>query len=154
MNKIEIINVGDIKFKGLKELEQDYLKKIKYFTKIAVRNIRDIKSPDDSLKKKKEGDIMGNLITPQDYVIALDEHGKQMTSTKFASLLENKLNTHPHRIVFLIGGHAGLSPSLDKQINMKLSFSSMTFPHDLFRILFLEQLYRAFTIIKKIKYHR
>ena len=154
MNKIEIIGVGDLKFKGLKELEQDYVKKIKYFTKISTRNIRDIKSPNDELKKKKEGELMANLLTSQDFVFALDEYGKQMNSVKFSSLLETKLNTHPHRIVFLIGGHAGLSPTLDKHINQKISFSQMTFPHDLFRVLFLEQLYRAFTIIKKIKYHR
>ncbi len=90
----------------------------------------------------------------RDFVIALDQYGKKLDSIKFSQLLEDKITHFPNRIVFLIGGHNGLSKELDPYINMKISFSDMVFAHDMFRILFLEQLYRAFTIIKKIKYHR
>lgn len=154
MDKIELICVGDLKFDGFKLVEQEYLKKIRFFTKMGIRNLRDVKSTDDSLKIKKEGEMMRSLLEPEDYVVALDENGKRMDSQKFAKFVDEKMTAHPHRIVFLIGGHAGLSSALETRIDFKLSFSSMTFGHDIFRILFLEQLYRAFTIIKKITYHR
>lgn len=154
MNKIELICVGDLKFKGLKEVQQKYVGKINAFTKFAVRSLKDVKSRDDAVKKKKEGQMMLELLDQRDFVIALDEHGKEMDSLQFAGFLSDKIACHPHRIVFLEGGHAGLSDLLDLRIDFKLSFSRMTFAHDIFRILFLEQLYRAFTIIKRIKYHR
>lgn len=154
MNKIELICVGDLKFKGLKEVEQKYTAKINAFTKFAIRSLKDVKSRDDAVKKKKEGQMMLELLDERDFVIALDEHGKKMDSLQFAGFLSDKIVYHPHRIVFLVGGHAGLSDLLDLRIDFKLSFSRMTFAHDIFRILFLEQLYRAFTINKRIKYHR
>lgn len=154
MTKIELICIGELKFKGLKELEKNYRDKINRFTSFNIRAIKDIKSADENLKKRKEGQMILKLLDKSDYVIALDQNGKKMDSLKFSSYLANKLAAHPHRLVFLIGGHAGLSPELDKAIHLKLSFSDMTFAHDLFRILFLEQLYRAFSIIKNTKYHR
>jgi 23S rRNA (pseudouridine1915-N3)-methyltransferase len=154
MNKIELHCIGDLKFKGLKELEQKYKEKINYFTSFDIRRLKDIKSTNDTLKKKKEGQMMLDVLDQRDFVIALDEHGKKMDSLRFSNYLADKLAHHPHRVIFLIGGHAGLSEELNSRINLKLSFSDMTFGHDIFRILFLEQLYRAFTIIKKIKYHR
>lgn len=154
MKQIELISVGELKFKALKELEREYLKKIGFFIKVNSRSLRDVKIQDETQKRKKEGTLMMQSIAPKDYVIGLDEHGKKMDSVKFAKLLEDKLSYETDRVVFLIGGHSGLSKELDQRINLKLSFSEMTFAHDLFRILFLEQLYRAFTINKGIKYHR
>jgi 23S rRNA (pseudouridine1915-N3)-methyltransferase len=152
--KIELICIGDLKFKGLKEVEKQYVDKINFFTGFNIRGLKDIKSDDDALKKKKEGLSILESIEKRDYVIALDQYGKKMDSMDFSKFLSDKMMNYPHRIVFLIGGHAGLSEVLDSHIHFKLSFSDMTFGHDIFRILFLEQLYRAFTIIKKIKYHR
>jgi 23S rRNA (pseudouridine1915-N3)-methyltransferase len=154
MNKIEIICIGDLKFKGLKEMEQIYLEKINYFAKTAIRTLKDIKARDETVKKRKEGQMMLELLDKKDFVIALDPLGKKMDSPGFSRFLADKMAVFPHRIVFLIGGHAGIAKELDRRIDLKLSFSDMTFAHDLFRVLFLEQLYRAFTIIKKIKYHR
>lgn len=154
MAKIQLICVGQLKFKGLKEVEQKYLEKIGYFTKFGIHRLKDIKSTDDRLKKKKEGQQMLALLDDRDFVIALDEKGKKMDSAAFARFLSQKMTGHPHRLVFLEGGHAGLDRELDPRIDLKLSFSDMTFAHDIFRVLFLEQLYRAFTIIKQIKYHR
>jgi 23S rRNA (pseudouridine1915-N3)-methyltransferase len=154
MNKIELICIGDLKFKGLKEVEQKYADKINYFTKFGIRGIKDLKSQDGQLKKRKEGEMILKQLDKKDYVIALDQYGKKMDSLKFSSFLAGKHAGHPHRVVFLIGGHAGLSPELDAAIDMKISFSDMTFAHDIFRLVFLEQLYRAFTIINNTKYHR
>jgi len=83
-----------------------------------------------------------------------DKKGKGFSSKEFSIWLSDKISYFQGKIVFLIGGHYGLSSSLDKNINQKISFSKMTFPHDLFRIIFFEQLYRSFTIEKGITYHR
>jgi len=154
MGKIELICVGALKFKDLQNLEQYYLKKIGYFVKLKPVIIKDIRLPDEDIRKQKEGEAMTELLQEKDLVIALDEKGRTMDSTGFARWLDDKLSHHPGRIVFLIGGHAGLSAALDQRIDLKLSFSALTFGHDIFRILFLEQLYRAFTIIKGLTYHR
>ena len=154
MKKIELICIGDLKFDALKKLEQKYVKKINFFTSFSIRTIKDVKSPDDTLKITKEGKMISELLEKKDFVIALDQQGKKMNSIEFSRLLSDKILWHPNRVVFLIGGHAGLAKSLDNQIDFKLSFSDMTIAHDVFRILFLEQMYRAFTIIKGIKYHR
>lgn len=154
MKKIVLISVGDLKFRELKELEKNYLKKIGYFARLEPINLKDIKDRDEEIKKKKEGQMMLDLLEQKDFVIALDERGKKMDSMEFSRFLADKLSYHPGRIVFLVGGHAGLSRLLDSRIDFTLSFSAMTFAHDIFRLLFLEQLYRAFTIMKGITYHR
>lgn len=154
MKKVELISVGELKFKELKELEKLYAQKINHFTAFTSRSLKDVKIQDEEQKKKREGEMMLQLLEPKDFVIALDQYGKKMDSVKFAGFLSDKLSYGADRLVFLIGGHAGLSGALDSRIDFKLSFSDMTFGHDVFRVLFLEQLYRAFTIIKGIKYHR
>jgi len=154
MKKIELICIGDLKFKALQELEQKYARKINFFIPFTIRTVKDVKSNDDELKVKKEGQVIAELLDNIDFVIALDQQGKKMNSIEFSRLLSDKISWHPARVVFLIGGHAGLSKLLDSRIDFKLSFSDMTFAHDVFRIVFLEQLYRAFTIMKGIKYHR
>lgn len=154
MKKIVSVAVGDLKFKELKELEKKYLKKIDRFVTFETINLKDINIRDEDVKKQKEGQMMLDKLDKKDFVIALDEKGKKMDSLTFSRFLSEKLSYHPGRIVFLIGGHAGLSPSLAGRIDIKLSFSDMTFAHDIFRILFLEQLYRAFTIMKGMTYHR
>ncbi|MCX6583539.1 MAG: 23S rRNA (pseudouridine(1915)-N(3))-methyltransferase RlmH [Candidatus Aminicenantes bacterium] len=154
MKKIELISIGQLKFKELKELEKAYTQKINYFTAFTSRSLKDVKTRDEAQQKKIEGEMMIQLLDPRDFVIALDQYGKKMDSLKFAGFLSDKLSYGSDRVVFLIGGHAGLSNTLDARIDLKLSFSDMTFGHDVFRVLFLEQLYRAFTIIKGIKYHR
>jgi 23S rRNA (pseudouridine1915-N3)-methyltransferase len=154
MKKIELISVGELKFKELKELEKLYAQKINHFVAFNSRSLKDVKIQEEEQKKKKEGEMMLQFLDPKDFVIALDQYGKKMDSIKFAGFLSDKLSYGADRIVFLIGGHAGLSGGLDPRIDFKLSFSDMTFGHDVFRVLFLEQLYRAFTIIKGIKYHR
>ncbi len=154
MSKIELICIGDIKFKSLKEIEKKYLQKINYYVKFTLKNKKDVKLEDEEIVKRKEGESIANALEKGDFVIALDEKGGKMDSINFARFLEEKISYHPGKVVFLIGGFAGLSPALDPMINMKLSFSDMTISHDLFKIIFLEQLYRAMTIIKGVKYHR
>jgi len=154
MAKLELICVGELKFQELKHMESHYLKRINRFTKLSPWVIKDFKIKDEEQKKKKEGEAMMALVEPKDFVVALDEKGKTLSSKDFARFLEEKLSYHPGRTLFLVGGHAGLHPQILNRANYKLSFSPMTFAHDLFRIIFLEQLYRAFTITRGITYHR
>ncbi|MCU0288805.1 MAG: 23S rRNA (pseudouridine(1915)-N(3))-methyltransferase RlmH, partial [Acidobacteria bacterium] len=132
MKKIELISVGDLKFKELKDLEKAYIQKIGYFVDFTARSLKDIKIQDEEQKKKKEGEMMSQLLDPKDFVIGLDQYGKKMDSVKFAGFLADKLAYGSDKIVFLIGGHAGLAGALDTRIDFKLSFSDFTFGHDVF----------------------
>ncbi len=154
MKKIELICFGELKFKELIELEKNYLKKLVYFTELKKTVLKDLKIKNEKQKREEEGKIIAGLLNKGDFVIALDEKGKEFSSINFSDWFLEKFSYFPGRLIFLIGGHFGLSPSLDQYINQKISFSQMTFPHDLFRIIFFEQLYRAFTINKGITYHR
>lgn len=154
MKKIELVCIGNLKFKELKYLEENFIKKINFFVDFKVKNLKEIKLKNEDILIEKEGKMILESLNVKDFVIALDENGKKMNSIEFAKFLSDKISFYSGRIVFLIGGFAGLSKILDDRIDFKLSFSDMTFSHDLFRIVFLEQLYRAFTIIKGIKYHR
>jgi|WetSurMetagenome_2_1015567.scaffolds.fasta_scaffold43861_4 23S rRNA (pseudouridine1915-N3)-methyltransferase len=154
MKHVELIAVGDLKFAPLKELEKKYGQSINYYVKFNVKNLRDIKAPHEQTVREKEGEMIRKALEEKDFVIALDRSGQKMDSVEFSRFLSEKLSYYAGRIVFLIGGYSGLSSALNPRIQTKISFSDMTFPHDLFRILFLEQLYRALTIIHGLPYHR
>jgi len=154
MRKIELICIGDIKFAGLKELEKEYLKRISYFSDFRIKNLSEVKSKSELFIRKKEAEQIRLEIKGSDFVVALDRKGKKMDSRQFAAFLSEKMSYHTGRIVFVIGGFTGLSEVLDECIDFKLSFSELTFAHDIFRIVFLEQLYRSFTITKGMQYHR
>ncbi len=154
MKKIELICIGNLKFKKLKPLEENFIKKINFFVDFKVKNLKEIKLKNEDILMGKEGKMILESLNTKDFVIALDKYGKKMDSIGFAKFLSDKISFYSGRVVFLIGGFVGLSKILDDRIDFKLSFSDMTFSHDLFRIVFLEQLYRIFTIIKGIKYHR
>ena len=154
MKAIELVCPGELKFKGLQELEKKYLQNINYFVKFSIKNLKETRHKEDGFVKEKEGAMLLREIHPRDYVIALDEKGKKMDSLRFAAFLEQKISYHPGRLLFLIGGFAGFAPAVSARADQSLSFSDMTIAHDLFRVVFLEQLYRALTIIRGVKYHR
>jgi 23S rRNA (pseudouridine1915-N3)-methyltransferase len=154
MTGIELVCVGELKFKGLQELEKKYLQNINYYVKFSVKKLKEIRHAEDGFVREKEGALFLQQARPQDYVVALDERGKAMDSRGFAAFLQEKIAYHPGRLLFLIGGFAGLAPAVLARADLRLSFSTMTFAHDIFRILFLEQAYRAMTIARGGKYHR
>jgi 23S rRNA (pseudouridine1915-N3)-methyltransferase len=154
MKTIELVCPGELKFKGLQELEKKYLQNINYYVKFSIKNFREIRHKEEGFVKEKEGAMFLQEIQPRDYVVALDEKGKKMDSRRFAALLQEKISYHPGRLVFLIGGFAGFAPQVVARADQAISFSDMTFAHDIFRVLFLEQVYRAMTIIHGVKYHR
>jgi len=154
MKAIELVCPGGLKFKGLQELEKKYLQNINYYVKFSVKNFKEIHHREEEFVREKEGAMFLKEIQPKDYVVALDEKGQQLDSLRFAAFLEQNISYHPGRLLFLIGGFAGFSPAVAARADRALSFSGMTFAHDIFRIVFLEQVYRAMTIIHGIKYHR
>jgi 23S rRNA (pseudouridine1915-N3)-methyltransferase len=153
--KIELWAIGKTDIDYLKEGISVYEKRLKHYTPFEIVVLADVKNPPLSSEqlKVKEGEIIMSKLQKDDCLIVLDEAGKQYTSTEFASFLEKKQVESVKKIVFLIGGAFGFSEAVYERANQKLAFSKMTFTHQMIRLIFVEQLYRAYTIIKGEKYH-
>jgi len=129
-----------------------YLDRINHYCKFTLMEIESGKGDTMQMKKKETENIL-KRVGEKDFLILLDEKGKDFSSVEFAKTLNHHQNISTKHIVFLIGGAYGFSEEVYKRANAKISLSKMTFPHQLVRIVFLEQLYRAFTILKGEKYH-
>ena len=105
------------------------------------------------VQKEKEGELILKALQPGDVVVLLDEHGKEMRSLEFAEYMKRKMNTVNKRLVFVIGGPYGFSPAIYALAKEKVSLSKMTFSHQMVRLFFVEQLYRAMTILRGEPYH-
>ena len=149
---ITIITVGKIKEKYIREGIDDYLKRLSKFTKIELVELED-ESFDKAKSLKKEADKILKKINPKSFIVTLEIDGKELSSIELSELIEKTTITHSN-ITFIIGGSYGLDDEIKKLSNYKLSFSKMTFPHQLFRLLFLEQLYRSYKIINNEEYHK
>ena len=149
---IKIICVGKIKEKYLKEAVLEYQKRISKYTKIELIELPDY---DFDVKKtlSKEKDNILKVIKPNDYNILLDLDGQSFTSLEFASKLLNLREKYPN-INFIIGGSFGVDTDIKEKCQERISFSKLTFPHQLFRVIFLEQIYRSFKIINNEEYHK
>lgn len=144
---IKIICLGKIKETYLTDLIEDYKKRINKYHKLEIIELKD----ENNLEIEKEN--IKKYIHKQDYVIALAIEGKTYSSIELANKIEETFN-HYGTIIFLIGSSEGLHEELKKRADLKLSFSSFTFPHGLFRGILLEQIYRAFKIINNETYHK
>ncbi len=157
---ITVIAVGKIKEKYLKLAIDEYSKRLSKYCKLNIIQLPDEKTPDkSSLKdeliiKEKEGNLILKHIKDNQFVIASDLKGKSITSEEFSKVIENCAISGNSNIVFVIGGSLGLSNSVLSRSNYKLSFSKLTFPHQLFRVMLLEQIYRCFRIINGEPYHK
>ena len=149
---IKIICIGKIKEKYLKEAVLEYQKRISKYTKLELIELPDY---DFDVKKtlSKEKDNILKVIKPNDYNILLDLDGKSFTSLEFASKLLNLREKYPN-INFIIGGSFGVDTDIKEKCQERISFSKLTFPHQLFRVIFLEQIYRSFKIINNEEYHK
>ena len=151
--KIEFWVLGKTSFKHLDQGIQDYAKRLKYLTNFQMFVFSDIKAKEANTFLKKEAKQVLNKLNKDDQLILLDERGKMFSSIEFAKEIEKRQMLQQKRVVFLIGGAYGFDESIYQRANAKISLSKMTFSHQLIRVLFLEQLYRAFTIIKGLPYH-
>lgn len=150
---IKIIAVGSLKEKYLKEAVEEYIKRIKKYNNIEIIEIKDEGLVEEKKAIELEGEKIKKHLTNKEYIITLEIEGKQMSSLEFANRLE-RIQIENSNIVFIIGGSYGLSKDILEKSNLHLSFSKMTFPHQLFRVILLEQIYRSFKVINNERYHK
>ena len=150
---IKILCVGKIKEKFFKDSIEEYLKILNKYTKIEIIEVNDVDLNNKELTLEKEKNNMIKYINDKDYIITLEIEGKQISSVEFSNLIDKTLINNSN-ITFIIGGSYGIHEDIKNKSNFKLSFSKMTFPHQLFRIILLEQIYRGFKIIKNESYHK
>ncbi len=148
---IKIICVGKIKEKFYRDAIEEYKKRLSKYTKLEIMEVMDEANVEKALKI--EGSRIDKHIKDNDYVITMEIGGKELSSLEFASKISNTFISYSN-IVFVIGGSYGLSSEIKKRSNFALSFSKMTFPHQLFRVVLLEQIYRAFKINNNENYHK
>ena len=154
--KISLLVVGKTVHSYLNQGIEEYTKRISRYCPFSIQYIADAKttkSLSQEQQKQLEGDNIAAALDKSDYVVLLDEHGKEFTSVDFSTYIERKMQSVPKRLVFIIGGPYGFSKEIYGRANEKIALSKMTFPHDLIRRVFTEQLYRAFSIIHHEPYH-
>ncbi|MBQ7222218.1 MAG: 23S rRNA (pseudouridine(1915)-N(3))-methyltransferase RlmH [Bacteroidales bacterium] len=153
---VKLVFVGKTVEKYLKEGIALYSDRIGHYCKFSILEIPELKNAKSLSReqiKEKEGEMILKAIAPSDRLILLDERGKSYSSIEWAAELEQKLAQNSKATVFVIGGSYGFSQNVYDRADQLLSLSKMTFSHQLVRVIFLEQLYRAFTIIKGEPYH-
>ncbi len=158
--KITIIAVGKIKEKFYSQAVDEYVKRLSRYCRTNIIEVADEKTPDEAsaheeeLIRQKEGERILKNIADDAYVIALAIEGKKLSSTELASRIESLGVGGTSHITFIIGGSLGLAPEVTGRADMLLSFSDMTFPHQLMRVILLEQIYRSYRIINNEPYHK
>ena len=154
--KITLLTIGKTEDKYLTEGIGIYLKRLKHYIPFKITEIPDLKNTKGlsrEQQKSKESELIFKNINSTDHVILLDENGKELTSIEFSGLLNKKMVGGLQHLVFIVGGPYGFDQDLYDRCNDKISLSKMTFSHQMIRLFFAEQLYRAFTILKGEPYH-
>lgn len=158
--KITIITVGKIKEKFYRDAIDEYSKRLSKYCKLEIKEVQDEKTPDNASETvnqqilAKEGERIRNLIPKDSYVIVLAIEGKKYDSVGFAKMIENAGIRGVSNITFIIGGSLGIQEEIKRFAQDSISFSDMTFPHQLMRVILLEQIYRGYRIISGEPYHK
>lgn len=154
--KIELAVIGKTSIGYLKQGIDEYIKRLKHYVPFEIKYIDDIKNTkniSEDQQKRTEGAKILSLLDKSDFVVLLDEHGKEYTSIQYSSYIQKRMLSGAKKVVFVIGGPYGFSQEVYDRANDKISFSKMTFNHEMIRLIFMEQLYRAYTIINHEPYH-
>ena len=154
--KIELAVIGKTSIGYLKQGIDEYIKRLKHYVPFEIKYIDDIKNTkniSEDQQKRTEGAKILSLLDKLDFVVLLDEHGKEYTSMQYSSYIQKRMLSGAKKVVFVIGGPYGFSQEVYDRANDKISFSKMTFNHEMIRLIFTEQLYRAYTIINHEPYH-
>ncbi len=154
--KITLIVVGKTDAAYLAEGIEIYRNRLVHYLPFDIQVIPDIKGTKNlsmNEQKVREGELIRKALSKDDYVVLLDEHGKEFTSMQFASYIEKKMHTVPKRLVFVIGGAYGFSDAVYGMASERISLSKMTLSHQMVRLMCVEQLYRAMTILHNEPYH-
>ena len=158
--RIDICCVGKVKESSFRDMISEYSKRLSRYANLSILEVQDEKTPDNASAtveeaiKKEEGERLLGVIKDNAYVIALAIDGKNLSSTELADKINNLGIDGISHIQFVIGGSLGLSPEVLSRADMKLSFGRMTFPHQLMRVILLEQIYRSYRIINNEPYHK
>ena len=157
--RIKVVCIGKLKEKYWQDACSEYLKRLSKYSKTSVEEVLEEKIPNETasyieIAKKAEGERILKKVNPNDYVVLLEISGQQINSVQLANLLDDITIKGHSTIVFVIGGSYGVSEEVKKRANYKLSFSKLTFPHQMARIMVLEQIYRSFKINNNEKYHK
>src|SRR5690554_3521085 len=153
---IKLLAIGKTDDKNLQTPIEQYQKRLSFYVKFdleVIPNIKNAKSFSEAQQKEKEGELILSKITPTDQLILLDENGKRFSSVGFSDYLQKKMNSGVKTLVFVIGGPYGFSDAVYHKANGKVSLSEMTFSHQMVRLFVVEQIYRAFTILRNEPYH-
>ena len=153
---IKLLAIGKTDSKELQDLIEDYQKRLGFYVKFEFEILPDLKNTKnltEDQQKQKEGELILSKLNPSDVLILLDENGKQTDSVGFSNYLQKHMNSGIKQLVFVIGGPYGFSQEMYNKANGKLSLSKMTFSHQMVRLFVIEQLYRAFTILRNEPYH-
>lgn len=153
---IKLLAIGKTDDGSLQNLIDTYINRLVHYNKFEfeiIPDLRKTKHLDSEQQKIQEGKLILAKTAPSDFVILLDENGKQFSSEGFSEYIQKRLNSGMKQLIFVIGGPYGFSEEVYKRAQSKISLSKMTFSHQMVRLFFVEQLYRAFTILKNEPYH-
>jgi 23S rRNA (pseudouridine1915-N3)-methyltransferase len=153
---ITLLLVGKTDNAQLQNLVTEYQNRLSHFVNYKVDVIPDLKKTknmDISLQKENEGELILKKISTSDFLVLLDDKGTEFTSLRFSNWIQKRMNSGLKQLVFVIGGPYGFSEAVYKRANQKVSLSKMTFSHQMIRLFFTEQLYRAFSILNNLPYH-
>lgn len=153
--KFVFLNLNTAKEKWADQAQELYLEKINHFIKFEITNLKtdNLSRSQKEVRLQKEAETILKFLKEDDYLVLFDERGKSFNSIEFSKQINSILNTGKKRVVFLIGGAFGVSEEIKSRAQLKVSFSSMVFNHLVAEVVALEQIYRAFTIIKNLPYH-
>lgn len=153
---IKLLSIGKTDDSALQSLIDTYVNRLGHYNKFEFEVIPDLKKTknlDTEQQKTKEGKLILDRIAASDIMVLLDENGKQFSSEGFSEYIQKRLNSGMKQLIFVIGGPYGFSEEVYNRAQSKVSLSKMTFSHQMVRLFFVEQLYRAFTILKNEPYH-
>lgn len=153
---IKLLAIGKTDDGSLQNLIDTYVNRLVHYNKFELEIIPDLKKTkhlDVEQQKTKEGELILNKVNPSDFLVLLDENGKHHSSEDFSEYIQKRLNSGMKQLIFVIGGPYGFSEEVYSRAQNKISLSKMTFSHQMVRLFFVEQLYRAFTILKNEPYH-
>lgn len=154
--KITLAVIGKTETSFVRQGIEEYVKRLQHYMQFNIQYIGDVKGTrnmSEAQQKVAEGKHLLATLETSDYVVLLDEHGTERTSVDYSQWLQRRIASGNKRLVFVVGGPYGFSQEVYDRANEKISLSKMTFPHELVRLIFVEQLYRAFTILKHEPYH-
>lgn len=154
--KIQILVIGKTNADFISSGTEQYLSRLKHYMPVELRVLQDVKNTrkmTEEQQKLAEGELFIAQLQPGDFVILLDERGKELTSREFAQFIDKKSSTLSRNLIFVIGGPYGFSKAMYDRADDKLSLSRMTFSHEMVRLFFVEQIYRAMTILRGEPYH-